>query len=143
MYCHLCREVLIIRLMIPTGSIVRNPNKCIKCRRCVDVCNTVQSVHNLSDMNRGTDTMIVPALNKPMAESDCNQCGRCVTVCPTGAIFNKEHIDKFLFYTHKYEIITVAQVSENVLEELAVLFEMSDKKADIRLVAAGLHKVGV
>lgn len=126
-----------------TGSIIRNPNKCIKCRRCMDVCNSVQSVHNLCDMHRGTDTMIVPALNKPMAESDCIQCGRCVTVCPTGAIFEKEHIDEFLFYTHKYEITTVAQVSENVLEELAVLFKMSEKKADIRLVAAGLHKVGV
>lgn len=126
-----------------TGSIIRNPNKCIKCRRCMDVCNSVQSVHNLCDMHRGTDTMIVPALNKPMAESACVQCGRCATVCPTGAIFEKEHIDEFLFYTHKYETKTVAQVSENVLEELAVLFNMSEKKADIRLVAAGLHKVGV
>jgi len=125
-----------------TGSIIRNPNKCIKCRRCVDVCNDVQTVYNLCDIHRGTETAIVPALNRPMAENPCVQCGRCVEVCPTGAIFSLEHKDELLYNTHKYSVTTVVQISRNVLPALAELFKM-DAGPDIRLVAAGLRKIGV
>lgn len=84
------------------GSITRNPNKCIKCRRCVDVCGEVQTVHNLSAMNRGTDIMIVPEMGKPMSESSCVRCGRCASVCPTGAIYMEEHKDPMLYSQELY-----------------------------------------
>lgn len=126
-----------------TGSIIRNPNKCIKCRRCVDICNDVQGVHNLCVENRGSACKIVPGLGKSMKESSCVQCGRCVDVCPTGAIFALEHIDALLYHTHKYDVTTVAQISPNVLPKLAELFHLDTPEADIRAVAAGLRKIGV
>ena len=126
-----------------TGSVSRNPNKCIKCCRCVDVCNDIQAVHNLCVVHRGSEIKILPEMGKSMAESPCVQCGRCADVCPTGAIFMLEHIDKMLYNTHKYGVTTVAQISSNVLAQLAALFKLSTPQADIKAVAAGLRKIGV
>ena len=126
-----------------TGSIIRNPNKCIKCRHCVDVCNDVQTVHNLCVVNRGSEIQIAPAMGKKMAESPCVQCGRCIDVCPTGAIFALEHKDEILYNTHKYGVTTVVQISPNVLAQLAALFKLDTPQADIKAVAAGLRKIGV
>lgn len=126
-----------------TGSVVRNPNKCIKCRRCVEVCANVQTVHALSVVNRGMSIQVMPALGKPLAESPCVQCGRCIQVCPTGAIHELEQKDELLFQVHSYSTTTIAQVSKDVLEELANLSRMKRWELDIRHVVAGLKKIGV
>nr|WP_320026038.1 [Fe-Fe] hydrogenase large subunit C-terminal domain-containing protein [uncultured Acetobacterium sp.] len=126
-----------------TGSIIRNPNKCIKCRRCVDVCNEIQTVHNLSIINRGSSTKIVPEMDENMKDSPCVQCGRCVDVCPTGSIFIKEHKDEVVYYAHKYGTDTAAFISSNVLKKLAELFRMDTPVMDAGLVVAGLRKIGV
>ena len=39
-------------------SIVRDPNKCILCRRCVSVCKNIQTVGVIDTINRGFDTVI-------------------------------------------------------------------------------------
>ncbi len=66
--------------------IVRDPNKCILCGLCVRVCDEVMGVGALGLVNRGFDTVVMPNLEKPLAESGCISCGQCVSVCPTGAL---------------------------------------------------------
>ena len=124
-------------------SVIRNPNKCIKCRRCVDVCGNVQTVHNLSMANRGRDIMVVPEMGKPMAESACVRCGHCVDVCPTGAIYMQEHKDEMLYFAHSYDTDVVAQVSANVIPELAQLFQVEENEITLGRITTALHKVGV
>ena len=124
-------------------SVIRNPNKCIKCRRCVDVCGNVQTVHNLSMANRGRDIMVVPELGKPMAESACVRCGHCVDVCPVGAIYMQEHKDEMLYMAHSYDVDVAAQVSADVLPELAQLYKVDESQISMGQVVAALHKIGV
>ncbi|MGL4370305.1 MAG: 2Fe-2S iron-sulfur cluster-binding protein, partial [Spirochaetota bacterium] len=126
-----------------TGTIIRNPNKCVRCRRCLIVCKDVQTVGCLHKITVGSDTLFAPENNKPLAESSCVQCGRCVEVCPTGAMFMLEHKDELLYHTHKPGVTTVAQISRSVLKDLAKLFKMDTPEADIRLAAAGLRKIGI
>ena len=126
-----------------TGSLIRNPNKCVKCRRCQIVCKDIQTVNCLQRVTVGNETLFAPEGNKPLAESNCVLCGRCVQVCPTGALFMLEHKDELLYHTHKPGLTTVAQISASVLKELAKLFKLDTPEADIRLVAAGLRKIGV
>lgn len=126
-----------------TGCIVRNPNKCIKCRRCVDVCTNVQTVNALSIVKSGPDIQVMPSQGKPLVESPCVQCGRCVQVCPTGAIHELEQKDELLYHTHSYTTTTIAQVSDDVLDELAELSKMKRWALNIRHVVAGLKKIGV
>lgn len=85
-------------------SIIRNSNKCVKCRRCVDVCNDVQNVHNLAMFSRGQDYRVTASMGKPMQESLCVRCGRCVDVCPTGALYMEESIDHMLSDAHTLPI---------------------------------------
>ena len=126
-----------------TTVIVRNPNKCVKCRRCVDVCGKVQTVHNLAASGRGCEVTIGPILGKSMAESDCTGCGRCVEVCPTGAIHAMEHKDELVYYAHKDGVKTAAVVSEQLLGELERVLKRSPGSVTLPEIAGALKKIGV
>ena len=77
-----------------SASVIRNAEKCILYRRCVRVCAEIQSVHNLSQLFRGVETVVAPAFAAPMAESVCINCGQCINVCPVAAFLEKSSTDK-------------------------------------------------
>jgi len=77
-----------------TPAIVRDPNKCILCRRCVSVCEKVQGVSAIGPFGRGMKTQIGPAWGEAMSESACVQCGQCVLVCPVGALYEKDYTEE-------------------------------------------------
>ncbi len=70
----------------PHPYVIRDPNKCILCGLCVRVCDEVMGVGALGLTQRGFDTVVLPALGMPLADSGCISCGQCVSVCPTGAL---------------------------------------------------------
>jgi len=74
-------------------AIVRNPNRCIKCGRCVDVCSSVQGMHVLERMGRGHQMDIAPAFGLKLSAEFCTFCGQCANVCPVGAITEKDNTD--------------------------------------------------
>ncbi|MDR3709517.1 MAG: NADH-dependent [FeFe] hydrogenase, group A6 [Capsulimonadaceae bacterium] len=69
------------------GTIVLEPRKCIKCGRCIEVCQQMQNVWALSFLERGFKTRISPAGDITLSDSPCVRCGQCSAHCPTGAIF--------------------------------------------------------
>ncbi|MCL1888039.1 MAG: NADH-dependent [FeFe] hydrogenase, group A6 [Kiritimatiellaeota bacterium] len=73
-----------------TGSIVLNPEKCVKCGRCAMVCQQMQNVWALEFLQRGERTRIAPAADVTLAESPCIKCGQCSAHCPVGAIFEND-----------------------------------------------------
>jgi len=79
---------------VSSHSIVRDPNKCILCRRCVSVCEKVQGVQAIGPINRGFNTVIAPAFGELLADSVCVNCGQCILVCPVGALYEKDGIAK-------------------------------------------------
>ena len=66
--------------------IVREPNKCILCGRCVKICSEVQGINALGFIERGFDTTIKPSLDLPLWLTDCTSCSQCISTCPTGAL---------------------------------------------------------
>lgn len=75
-----------------TGSIVLEFTKCIKCGRCVQVCQEMQNVWALSFLDRGINTRMAPAGDIGLGESPCIRCGQCSAHCPTGAIIENDEI---------------------------------------------------
>jgi NADP-reducing hydrogenase subunit HndD len=76
-----------------SAALVRDSGKCIKCRRCVTVCNEVQKIGALFPQNRGYATLIGPAFTLGLSDVPCVQCGQCGAVCPVGAIVERNHMD--------------------------------------------------
>ena len=76
-----------------TPSIIRDPEKCILCRRCENICKEVQSVEAISTDGRGFDTVVNTTFFANLMESTCVMCGQCTLVCPTGALTEREYID--------------------------------------------------
>lgn len=75
-----------------SSSLVRDNNKCILCRRCVSVCKDIQTVSVIDTMERGFNTRIGTAFEKPLADTTCVNCGQCIIACPTGALREKDNI---------------------------------------------------
>ena len=71
-------------------SIVRDPNKCILCRRCVSVCNKVQKIGAIGVTERGFNSCVSTAGHNSLNDVNCTFCGQCIEVCPTGALREKD-----------------------------------------------------
>jgi formate dehydrogenase major subunit len=70
--------------------IVRDPNKCIHCWRCIRGCNETV-VNEVLDMGyRGHRSVVIADQNVPLGSSTCLGCGECVQLCPTGALTEKK-----------------------------------------------------
>ena len=67
-------------------SIVHDPNKCIRCKACVDVCENIQGVKALSFDEK---------LGVQIDEKRCVQCGQCIHHCPMGATAKSEIVNNF------------------------------------------------
>lgn len=123
-------------------SIIRNPNKCIKCGDCVMVCEEIQGIGALGFVDRGSDVIIKPAFNKTLAETNCVNCGQCRVVCPTGAIIIKNETEKAwnaLYDPSKRVIVQIAPAVRVALGE-----EFGKKPGEISTgkIVAILKKLG-
>jgi NADH-quinone oxidoreductase subunit G/NADP-reducing hydrogenase subunit HndD len=107
-----------------TAAITRNMDKCILCRRCESVCNTVQSVGVLGAVRRGFDTTIAPTFDRMFKDTDCSYCGQCVAVCPTGALTERDNTDRLLDDLVDPNKIVIAQPAPAVRVALGEEFGM-------------------
>ncbi|NLO90756.1 MAG: 4Fe-4S binding protein, partial [Elusimicrobia bacterium] len=94
-----------------TKTIVLDPQKCILCGRCVNVCQFSQDVWALSFIDRGIKTHISPAGQIRLADSPCVRCGQCSNHCPTGAIVEYDETESVwhaLRDPQKYCVVQIA-----------------------------------
>ncbi len=69
--------------------IIRDPNKCILCGRCVRACSEIAGRNILGFSGRGPKLFISSGLNEPLNQTECTSCGACIQACPTGALTEK------------------------------------------------------
>ena len=69
--------------------ITLDPNKCINCGICIRTCSEILKVSAIDFVYRGFKTIVKPAMEKALTETNCISCGNCIDNCPTGAISEK------------------------------------------------------
>ncbi|HIR51078.1 MAG TPA: (2Fe-2S)-binding protein [Candidatus Avoscillospira avicola] len=94
--------------------LIRNAAKCVKCMRCVQICDKVQGLHIWDVAGTGSRTTVNVSKNRKLEEADCAYCAQCVTHCPVGALYERDDTAQVLEALADPEIITVVQVAPAV-----------------------------
>jgi len=128
-----------------TFPLVRDAGKCIKCMRCVQICDKVQSLNVWDVSNTGSRTTVDVSMGREIKMSDCSLCGQCITHCPTGALQERDDVSR-IFDIHgdlsNPDKITVVQIAPAVRAAWGEEFGLSrDFATDKRMVAA-LRRMG-
>lgn len=122
-------------------AIVRDPNKCIICGRCVRICEETQGVSAIDFTYRGFNTNVLPAFNQDLVNSSCVNCGQCIKVCPTGALSEKSYVKDVIDVLNNRNKVVVAQVAPAVRVALGELYNINEINIAPKLVSA-LRRVG-
>jgi NADH dehydrogenase/NADH:ubiquinone oxidoreductase subunit G len=129
-------------LDVSSPSLVRDPNKCILCGRCVRVCEEIQGVSAIDFIGRGAKTVVGTAFDRGLNVSSCINCGQCVLVCPTGALAERSSLDAVVAALADPRKTVVVQHAPSVSVTLAEEFgAKSGTDVDGRMVAA-LRRIG-
>jgi NADH-quinone oxidoreductase subunit G len=123
-------------------SLRRNPDKCIRCRRCEEMCNKVQTVGVYSATGRGFDTIVGTAFGADMVDTVCTFCGQCVTVCPTGALAEVDNTGKVWKAIFDKDTTVVVQTAPAVRVALGEEFGLPVGTRVTGKMAAALRRLG-
>jgi NADH-quinone oxidoreductase subunit G/NADP-reducing hydrogenase subunit HndD len=129
-------------LDLSSPSLVRDPNKCILCGRCVTVCHQIQGVGAIDFTGRGYETRIDPAYHPGLNVSGCIFCGQCLRACPTGALGEKDHVAAVIQALADPGTLVVAQVAPAIP---ATLMEKADSVSPLEMLeilAGSLRQIG-
>jgi iron-only hydrogenase group A len=109
-------------LDVANPAIVRDPEKCILCGRCVRVCEEIQHVAAIDFTGRGSSATVETAFNQGLNVSSCVNCGQCTLVCPTGALVERNSVDDVMATLSDPDKFVVLQHAPSVSVTLAEEF---------------------
>ena len=122
--------------------LLRANDKCIKCMRCVQICDNIQGMHVWDVVNTGSRTTVNIAKNKTILETKCTLCGQCVVNCPVGALRERDDVGYVLDAVENEDIITVVQIAPAVRTAWGEGFGLSKEFATAKRLVSALRKVG-
>lgn len=123
--------------------LIRDSAKCIKCMRCIQVCDKVQGLNIWDLEGTGSRTTVNVAGHKTIEESDCSLCGQCITHCPVGALRERSDTGKVWKALADKDKIVVAQVAPAVRAAWGEQIGLAPEDATIGKIMDALKRMGV
>ena len=124
------------------APLIREAGKCIKCMRCVQICDKVQNMHIWDVAGTGSRTTVDVSFNRLLKDTDCTYCGQCVTHCPTGALTARDDTNAVFDALEDPNITTVIQVAPAVRVAWAESFGLDPALATTGRMVAALRRIG-
>ena len=125
-----------------TFPLFHDYNKCIKCMRCIQVCDKIQSLSIWDVAGTGSRTTIDVSNNRVIKDSDCALCGQCITHCPTGGLRERDDTQRAFAALADPDKITVVQVAPAVRTAWGEAFGLPREQATMGRMAAALRRLG-
>ena len=117
-------------------SIRRDATKCIYCRRCEMMCNDIQTVGALGAVNRGFDSVVMPAFDQALQDSECTFCGQCV------ALTELDHTNRLIKDLANPDKTVIVQTAPAVRAALGEEFGLPAGTSVTGKMVAALRKLG-
>ena len=122
--------------------LIREYDKCIKCMRCIQICDKVQSTSIWDVMNTGSRTTVDVGGVYRLEDSDCVLCGQCITHCPVGALRERDDLDQVMEALEDPDKITVVQVAPAIRTAWGEGFGLKPEFATYRRLVSLLKNIG-
>lgn len=123
--------------------LIRNSAKCIKCMRCIQVCDKIQSLNIWDLEGTGARSTVNVSGSRTINEADCSLCGQCITHCPVGALTERDDTEQVWNAIADPKKIVVAQVAPAVRTAWGEAFGMSRQEATVGKILDALKRMGV
>ena len=125
-----------------TNYLIRDESKCVKCMRCIQVCDKVQGMQIWDVVGTGSRTTVGVSLNRTLRESDCALCGQCVTHCPVGALRARDDLQRVYACVKNPELTTIVQVAPAVRAAWAEHLGLTKEEATTGRMVSALRRLG-
>ena len=122
--------------------LIREASKCIKCMRCVQFCDKIQSLNIWDITNTGSRSDVNVSHNRTIEMADCSLCGQCITHCPVGALHERDDTQKVFNAFENKDVVTVVQIAPAVRTAWAEEWGLNRKDASIHKIVSALKRMG-
>lgn len=122
--------------------LIRDFTKCIKCMRCVGVCDKIQSLGVWDVLNTGSRTTVNVRDGKKIQDVNCSYCGQCIVNCPVGALHERDDVKVVLDALNNKDKITIVQVAPAVRAAYGEGIGLTREEATEKKLAGILKSLG-
>ena len=122
--------------------LIREASKCIKCMRCIQICDRIQDMQVWNVSGSGFRTTVDVTGNVPIKEASCALCGQCITHCPVGALRERDDVDRLFEALADPETVTMVQVAPAVRTAWGEGLGLSREESTTGKLISALRQVG-
>ena len=122
--------------------LIRDASKCIKCLRCIQVCEKVQGLGVWDLVSTGSRTNVDVKNQQKIEDSDCVMCGQCITHCPVGALYARDNVRDVARALENPDVITVFQFAPAIRNTWFEDFGIGKDVATEKRLVGVLKKMG-